>query len=142
MEQGAPITTIPPFGDIQQLPGCATACGALYDANGGCVPPAAPTSAASVYTACFCSNAGVAPFSTGVAGVCDDACGAQGEVGMSSIAAWFQDICGVKNAPGNTDDGGNPGTTEGSATTTRATGDGSSGGSSGSSGGGGDWCVP
>ncbi|KAK8056387.1 hypothetical protein PG993_001614 [Apiospora rasikravindrae] len=34
-----PATTVVPFAS---LPSCATLCGPLYDANGACVPPAAP----------------------------------------------------------------------------------------------------
>ncbi|EQL00643.1 hypothetical protein OCS_03646 [Ophiocordyceps sinensis CO18] len=46
----APITTIPPFNDAGKLPDCAKRCGPLYDANGACVPPAAPEAAAGSYT--------------------------------------------------------------------------------------------
>ncbi|PFH63433.1 hypothetical protein XA68_10024 [Ophiocordyceps unilateralis] len=92
MAAQAPITTIPPFTDVARLPDCAKSCGPLYDANGACVPPAAPQSDAAAYTACFCSHAKVAPFSRGTAGVCDAACTAN-QAGLQSIASWFQGIC-------------------------------------------------
>jgi hypothetical protein len=140
-----PVTTIPPFGDIEVLPECATFCGPLFDANGGCVPPAVPTGEPAAYTACFCSNAVLAPFSTGFAGVCDGACPAGGP-GLSSIAAWYQDICSAGSG-GNDDSnnggdngGGDNGGNNGGTSTTSTIGGGSSGDSSGAdSGGGGDW---
>ncbi|KAF4589720.1 integral membrane protein [Ophiocordyceps camponoti-floridani] len=94
----APITTIPPFADTAKLPDCARACGPLYDANGACVPPAAPQSDPAAYTACFCSHAKVAPFSKGTAGVCDAACTAN-QAGLQSIAGWFQSICKSPSQP-------------------------------------------
>ncbi|KAM4054481.1 integral membrane protein [Hirsutella rhossiliensis] len=91
----APITTIPPFSDAGKLPDCAKQCGPLYDANGACVPPAAPEAAASAYTACFCGHAKVSPFSKGPTGVCDQAC--QGDqAGLQSIANWFRGICSAQ----------------------------------------------
>ncbi|KAF4509203.1 hypothetical protein G6O67_005489 [Ophiocordyceps sinensis] len=91
----APITTIPPFNDAGKLPDCAKRCGPLYDANGACVPPAAPEAAAGSYTACFCGNAKVSPFSKGVTGVCDTACEGN-QAGLQSIANWFQGICSAQ----------------------------------------------
>lgn len=90
---GLPITTIVPFS---ALPSCATACGHLYDANGACVPPAAPTGDSVQYASCFCNNAQIAAFSTGTAGVCDDACTAPGDSGgLQSIHGWFSSYCSV-----------------------------------------------
>ncbi|PHH73817.1 hypothetical protein CDD80_3550 [Ophiocordyceps camponoti-rufipedis] len=93
-----PITTIPPFADTAKLPDCAKACGPLYDANGACVPPAAPQADPAAYTACFCNHAKVAPFSKGTAGVCDAACTAN-QAGLQSIAGWFQSICKSPSQP-------------------------------------------
>lgn len=123
---GAPSTTIVPFTNTAVLPSCATACGPLYDANGGCVPPAANVgSATTAYTTCFCSNTAVSPFSTAATGVCDDACGTEG---LSSIASWFQSICSVNQKDTNNDD--NSDSSETSATATAK---------ASSSGGNGDW---
>ncbi|CAK7269700.1 hypothetical protein SEPCBS119000_003704 [Sporothrix epigloea] len=88
----APITTLMPFAS---LPSCATNCGHLYDANGACVPPAAPTGPVAQYASCFCNNALVAPFSTGTAGVCDTACTADAG-GLSSIHVWFSSYCAAE----------------------------------------------
>lgn len=91
-----PITTIPPFNDAAKLPDCAKKCGPLYDANGACVPPAAPSGSPGSYTACFCANAKVRPFAQGTTGVCDQAC--QGnDAGLQSIANWFRGICSASN---------------------------------------------
>ncbi|PHH88099.1 hypothetical protein CDD83_7969 [Cordyceps sp. RAO-2017] len=96
----APITTIPPFGDPGKLPDCAKLCGPLYDANGACVPPAAPQADAAAYTACFCKDARVAPLSQGPGNVCPNACPGN-EAGLQSIAGWFQGICGGQNNANN-----------------------------------------
>lgn len=82
-------TTIVSFA---ALPSCATECYHLYDANGACVPPAVSTADALTYGSCFCSNTLVAPFSTGTAGVCDDACTTQAD-GLASIHTWFSSYC-------------------------------------------------
>ncbi|RDA85680.1 hypothetical protein CP532_4625 [Ophiocordyceps camponoti-leonardi (nom. inval.)] len=102
-----PITTIPPFADVAKLPDCAKSCGPLYDANGACVPPAAPQADPAVYTACFCGHAKVAPFSTGTAGVCDSACTGN-QAGLQSIAGWFQGICKEPSPPTNNNNNPNP----------------------------------
>lgn len=128
---GVPTTTIVPFTNTKLLPSCATACGALYDANGGCVPPAANLNkGATAYTSCFCSNTAVTAFSSAATGVCDEACGSDG---LSSIATWFQSICSVnqKNNNNNNNDNNEDSndSSEASATATAKA----------SSGGGGDW---
>ncbi|PNY23221.1 Uncharacterized protein TCAP_06833 [Tolypocladium capitatum] len=127
----APITTIVPFSDLSKLPDCAKECGPLYDANGACVPPAAPPADPAAYTACFCSDSRLAAFSRASTGVCDQACtGLPG--GLQSVAGWFQAIC--KNAKGeNGGNGGNGGGNNNQPTTTGTPG------SSNNSTGGGDW---
>lgn len=97
------MTTIVPFNDQSKLPACAAACGPLYDANGGCVPPAIPSGPLSNYQACFCINTNVAGFSTASDAVCPDAC--TGEAGgQASIASWFSSICHITANPGGNDD--------------------------------------
>lgn len=132
----APATTIPPFNDPALLPACAVNCGPLYDANGACVPPNVPVADAGSYEDCFCSHAGVAPFSTATTGVCDAVCGADG---LASIGNWFRDLCDVEG--GGNNGGATRTTTNGGQTTTTGGSDsGDSDGSSGSDGGGGgDW---
>ncbi|CAK7568448.1 MAG: hypothetical protein SEPTF4163_006438 [Sporothrix epigloea] len=95
-----PVTTLMPFAS---LPSCATNCGHLYDANGACVPPAVTSGPVAQYASCFCNNALIAPFSTGTAGVCDDACTADSG-GLSSIHVWFSSYCAAeqKNLATNT----------------------------------------
>ena len=148
-----PMTTIPPFNDINKLPACAVGCDALYAANAPCVPPEVPETAASIYTNCFCSQGPVAPFATGSVGVCDEACTADSE--LSSIASWYRGICkvGSSNGNGNGGSGGNGGNDDngnggngnnGGGSDTKTLSDGSqetslSGSSSGGGGGGGDW---
>lgn len=124
------MTTIPPFTNTAVLPACAISCGPLHDANGACVPPAAPAADAGAYDECFCSHNGVAPFSTATTGVCDAVCGADG---LSSIGNWFRSLCDVEND----NNGGVTTTTEGGQTTTTNTSNGDSSGSNGGGGGGG-----
>jgi hypothetical protein len=120
-----PVTTIPPFGNTQFLPACATGCGPLYDANGACVPPGHTTAAASVYTQCFCSYAELAPFSTGSTGVCAaGACTASSD--LASIQTWFQSICNIgQKAAGTTatetsSTAGSTGTAAGSSSSSKS----------------------
>ncbi|KAG6002268.1 hypothetical protein E4U43_001151 [Claviceps pusilla] len=89
--------TIVPFNDINQLPACAAGCQPLWDANGGCVPPAIPKADPQLYGDCFCANGKVAAFSTAASGVCDNACPGDAKA-MSSIAGWFTKFCNVKAA--------------------------------------------
>jgi hypothetical protein len=74
------------------LPACAQKCGLLYDANGACVPPGAPTNDVSVYDSCFCNDARLAPFKTGTVGVCPDAAGCAPDA-LGSIRNWFTSFC-------------------------------------------------
>ncbi|KAG5975232.1 hypothetical protein E4U58_001636 [Claviceps cyperi] len=122
--------TIVPFFDINQLPACAAQCQPLWDANGGCVPPAIPKADSKLYGECFCANGKVAAFSTAASGVCDNACPGDAK-GMSSIAGWFSKFCSVTAVT-------TPKTTS-SAPGAGATGNSGSMYNGGSTGGGGDW---
>ncbi|KAI0176147.1 hypothetical protein GGR52DRAFT_347251 [Hypoxylon sp. FL1284] len=84
-----PVTTIVPFGS---LPSCAGQCGPLYDANGACVPPAAPQSDEVTYDKCFCAYDSLQPFKQGTSGVCDAGCAAD-PGGLTSIQNWFTSFC-------------------------------------------------
>lgn len=89
-------TTIVPFST---LPACATNCYHLYDANGACVPPAVATGSVLQYGECFCSNAYLTPFSTGTAGVCDQACTQATETSdLASIRNWYTSFCAANEA--------------------------------------------
>ncbi|TWU71029.1 hypothetical protein ED733_001028 [Metarhizium rileyi] len=125
--------TIVPFSDTNKLPACASACGPLWDANGGCVPPAVAAADSGTYESCFCADTRVAPFLTGGgANVCPNACPGNPQ-GLASIGNWFTSFCNGK-ASKNT-----PKTTETkAAAATNNPGSGSNVGSS-NSGNGGDW---
>ncbi|KAG5926640.1 hypothetical protein E4U42_003077 [Claviceps africana] len=120
--------TIVPFNDINQLPTCAAACQPLWDANGGCVPPAIPKADPKLYGECFCANGKVAAFSTAVSGVCDNACPGDPK-GVSSIAGWFSKFCNVKPMPKTTSSASSAGATAASGSMNAGN----------LSGGGGDW---
>jgi len=120
---------------VATLPACVTSCGHLYDANGACVPPAQPAATLASYASCFCSNSLLTPFSTGTAGVCDNACTAEAG-GLSSIQAWFTSYCSA-NAKGEL--AGEGATVTMTASVTGSSGAGGSGGSSDGGGASGDW---
>ncbi|KAM0332033.1 hypothetical protein ACHAQA_002302 [Verticillium albo-atrum] len=123
-----PSTTIIPFGT---LPACAASCGVLYDANGGCVPPA---SGNDVDNNCFCSFAALQPFQQGsVNGVCDSAGCAPTD--LTSIQSWYTSYCADAGI-GGTEQTITSG--ESSATSTPTAGS-SAGNSSNDGSGGGDW---
>lgn len=135
MGDALPSTTIVPFTNTAILPSCAAACGPLYDANGGCVPPAVDAAlGTTAFTSCFCANTAVTAFSSAVTGVCDDACSAGG---LSSIASWFRSICSVKadDTNNNNNNNDNNGDAVSSTDSTSST----STAKSASSNGGGDW---
>lgn len=111
---------------IATLPACATNCGPLYDVNGACVPPAAPTADASTYDSCFCNDARLAPFKSGTAGVCDKACAQNND--LASIQGWFTSFCNNIPAADN----------QPTTTTTTSTGRPAAGTSNKGSGGGGN----
>ncbi|KAG7113112.1 hypothetical protein HYQ45_016968 [Verticillium longisporum] len=133
MAQAAPpSTTIIPFAN---LPACALNCGVLYDANGGCVPPA---SGNSVNNNCFCDFGPLQPFRQGsVSGPCDAAGCAAAD--LTSIQSWFTSYCTAALGDSQPTVTTPTGTGTGTAASSTPTG-GSSAGSSGSSssGGGGD----
>ncbi|KAF6822603.1 integral membrane protein [Colletotrichum plurivorum] len=121
----SPTTTLMPFA---QLPACAQNCGVLFDANGACVPPAAPETNEATYENCFCSFGALQPWKSGPTGVCEYAnCDA---AGFSSIQGWFTSMCNAVE-----------GVTQTSSSSSATGSSGSSRGSSGSSnsGNGGDW---
>lgn len=130
------MTTIPPFANTQILPACAAACGPLYDANGACVPPAVDEAlGATAFTACFCADPRVGAFSSGDAGVCDEACTAT--QGLNSIGKWFRSICDVTT--GNSIASSNTDKNQASSTTGNSASTGGSNSGSSNSGNGGDW---
>ncbi|KAI4867820.1 hypothetical protein F4820DRAFT_178438 [Hypoxylon rubiginosum] len=118
-----PVTTVVPFAS---LPSCAGQCGPLYDANGACVPPAAPQTNEVTYDNCFCAYDTLQPFKQGASGVCDAPCAAD-PAGLSSIQSWFTSFCD-KAAAATTSATSATGSSTSSANTA-ANGD----------GGGGDW---
>ncbi|KAK6841826.1 hypothetical protein PG990_006182 [Apiospora arundinis] len=109
-----PVTTVVPFAS---LPSCATACGALYDANGACVPPAAPQADANAYNTCFCKYEKLQPFYQGSSGVCGaEACAADPN-GLNGIQSWFTSFCQGKQGSQTASSSGSTSTSGGKANT-------------------------
>ncbi|KAK0657069.1 hypothetical protein B0T16DRAFT_51210 [Cercophora newfieldiana] len=103
--------------DAASLPTCLPQCGVLYDVNGACAAPGIPD-----VGSCFCNDPRLAPFKTGITGVCAQG-GCTNTNDLSSIQGWFTNFCG-NQAGVVTTTGGAPGQTAGS---------------SGGGGGGGTW---
>ncbi|KAF2970187.1 hypothetical protein GQX73_g3356 [Xylaria multiplex] len=117
-----PSTTIVPFAS---LPSCAVDCGALYDANGACVPPVNTATDETAWDTCFCAYDTLQPLKSGANDVCNGACNADSQ-GLSSIQSWFTSLC--NEVAGAT------------TATTSATSSGTAGsGNSGNSNQGGNW---
>ena len=121
-----------PFGS---LPACAADCGILYDANGGCVPPAVDT----VDNSCFCSFNRLSPWFQGPSEqLCPEA--GCGEADYASIQSWYTSYCNSATAGGG--GGNNEGEDQQTTTTsTDASGATGAGSSSQNQGPGGDWSV-
>ncbi|RWA14277.1 hypothetical protein EKO27_g783 [Xylaria grammica] len=117
-----PSTTIVPFAS---LPSCAVNCGALYDANGACVPPVNPSTDENSWDTCFCAYDTLQPLKTGVNDVCSGSCNSDSS-GLSSIQSWFTSLCNKAVDS----------TTAITSATSSSTG---GSGNSGSNQGGGDW---
>jgi len=111
-----PDTTLVPF---TTLPACLTSCGVLFDVNGACVPPGAPTAAPEVYDSCFCNDARLTAYSTGTNGPCDAVCAATPDA-LASLQGWYTGFCANKGAVQTTT------TTGGSSTSTSSPNGGSS----------------
>lgn len=116
-----PSTTIVPFAS---LPSCAVDCGALYDANGACVPPVNPSTDQSSWTSCFCAFGSLQPLNSGPNDVCNGVCSSDPQ-GLSGIQSWFNGFCNEAAT-----------TTGTSPTATNTAGSGNSGNTNQ---GGGDW---
>ncbi|KAK0632772.1 hypothetical protein B0T14DRAFT_491066 [Immersiella caudata] len=74
--------------DAASLPSCLPQCGVLYDVNGGCAAPGIPS-----VGSCFCNDPRLAPFSTGITGVCAPG-GCTDANDLSSIQRWYTSFCG------------------------------------------------
>ncbi|GAP86112.1 putative integral membrane protein [Rosellinia necatrix] len=88
-------TTIVPFAS---LPSCAADCGALYDANGACVPPVNPSTDESSWNSCFCAFGTLQPLKSGPNDVCVGTCNSDPQ-GLAGIQSWFTSFCNVVAAP-------------------------------------------
>ncbi|GAB1310745.1 Integral membrane protein [Madurella fahalii] len=86
---------------VQALPSCLPECGPMFDVNGACVPPGAEPADAGTYSSCFCNDPRLAPFSTGTAGVCDNAC-ATNPADLGLIQGWYRSFCENAVDNGNT----------------------------------------
>jgi hypothetical protein len=75
------------------LPACGQQCPTLLQAQGGCVPPAAPVTNPNIYQSCFCQSAFLTPLFTGATSLCPACSPAE----MGTIESWFQESCAVPN---------------------------------------------
>ena len=71
------------------LPSCGQQCPVLLQAQGGCVPPAAPVTNQGIYQSCFCQSAFLQPLHGGPTPLCPT-CSTQD---MATVQTWFQGLC-------------------------------------------------
>lgn len=71
------------------LPACAQQCPVLIQAQGGCVPPAAPVTNQGIYQSCFCQSTFLQPLYGGPTPLCPSCPPAD----MTTIQNWFQGLC-------------------------------------------------
>jgi len=71
------------------LPACAQQCPVLIQAQGGCVPPAAPVTNQGIYQSCFCQSTFLQP----LYGVPTPLCPSCPPADMTTIQNWFQGLC-------------------------------------------------
>jgi len=88
----SPDMAIVPF--TSKLPACASACGDLFNVQGGCIPPVQP-----VNQSCFCDDSRLKPFLQGTSGV-ESVCGAascQDTADLQTVENWYESYCGSKS---------------------------------------------
>lgn len=76
--------------DSSKLPSCYSQCGPLTQANGACVPPAAPQTDQGTYQSCFCASTFLVQlYSTPTLSNCN-ACGTSD---LTKIQSWYTNLC-------------------------------------------------
>ena len=95
------------------LPPCAQQCANLFQAQTGCVPPAAPVTNTGTYTSCFCQSTFTAQLKAGSAPQFCPTC-SPGD--MTTIQSWFTNLCNAGGSNGQVTQAPN-----GQSTTTPAT---------------------
>ena len=71
------------------LPTCGQQCPILLQAQGGCVPPAAPVTNQGIYQSCFCQSTFLQPLYGGPTPLCPSC--STGD--MATVQNWFQGLC-------------------------------------------------
>ena len=71
------------------LPTCGQQCPVLLQAQGGCVPPAAPVTNQGIYQSCFCQSTFLQPLYGGPTPLCPTC--STGD--MTTVQNWFQGLC-------------------------------------------------
>lgn len=80
------------------LPICAQQCAILLQAQGGCVPPAAPVKDQTTYTSCFCQSTFLTPLLSGTVQTALNTCPQCSQADAQTILTWFQQLCPVGGA--------------------------------------------
>lgn len=80
-----------PQAASNDFPACALSCTPLLEAQGGCVPPAAPVTDQAVYVSCFCQSALIAPLHSSPDGTCDQWCTVESD--RQELMAWYNNFC-------------------------------------------------
>lgn len=73
----------------QTLPACGQQCPVFLQAQGGCIPPAAPVTNQGIYQSCFCQSTFLQPLYGGPTPLCPTCSTAD----MATVQNWFQGLC-------------------------------------------------
>ena len=92
----ATAQTLVPIAASNAFPACALSCTPLLQAQGGCVPPAAPVTDQAVYVSCFCQSTLIAALHTSPDGTCDQWCTVESD--RQELMAWYNNFCAAGGA--------------------------------------------
>lgn len=92
----AAAQSLVPIAASNAFPACALSCTPLLQAQGGCVPPAAPVTDQAVYVSCFCQSTLIAALHSSPDGTCDSWCTVESD--RQELMAWYNSLCAAGGA--------------------------------------------
>ncbi|KAJ9265183.1 hypothetical protein DTO212C5_6857 [Paecilomyces variotii] len=113
----AQSVTLLPSAASDTFPACALTCQTLEQAQGSCVPPAAPVTNKATYVSCFCQSTLLTQLRSSPASVCT-ACSA---ADAQTLEQWYNNFCATGGDVQTTTTSTSTAATNAAATTTAAT---------------------
>lgn len=113
----AQSVTLLPSAASDTFPACALTCQTLEQAQGSCVPPAAPVTNKATYVSCFCQSTLLTQLRSSPASVCT-ACSA---ADAQTLEQWYNNFCATGGDVQTTTTSTSTTATNAAATTTAAT---------------------